>query len=98
MRLKQLVEVMRGTRWILLDQTFTAVVLDKVDAGTSGKIVIWGDGVGGDVMVQQAGNVGVAKLCQVIPVERGRVLMEERRFFMEGGRVYPKRISRMTHL
>ena len=44
MRLKQLVEVMRGTRWILLDQTFTAVVLDKVDAGTSGKIVIWGDG------------------------------------------------------
>ena len=59
MRLKQLVEVMRGTRWILLDQTFTAVVLDKVDAGTSGKIVIWGDGVGGDVMVQQAGDVRI---------------------------------------
>ena len=49
-------------------------------------------------MVQQPGNVGMPKLCQVIPVERGRVLMEERRFFMEGGRVYPKRISRMTHL
>lgn len=98
MRLKQLVEVMRGTRWILLDQTFTAVVLDKVDAGTSGKIVIWGDGVGGDVMVQQAGDVWVAKLCQVIPVEGGRVLMEGGRVCIEGGSDYPKRISRMTHL
>ena len=72
--------------------------MNKVDAAFSSKIMILGDGVGGHVMVQQPGNVGMPKLCQVIPVERGRVLMEERRFFMEGGRVYPKRISRMTHL
>ena len=48
--------------------------------------------------MQQAGDVGVAKLCQVIPVEGGRVLMEKGRVCIEGGSDYPKRISRMTHL
>ena len=49
----------RRTFWISLNETFTAVVLDKVDAATSSKIMIWGDGVGGNVMVQQPGNVGM---------------------------------------
>ena len=65
-RLRQWVRRVTVER-ILLDQTFSAVVLNEIHAATSGKIIIWRYRVGGHVVVLQPCDVGVFQLCQVIP-------------------------------